>query len=497
MRIPFPSSRGAFRLRFCLSDVAWALISPLLALYLSDAYVLFYIDGLQTASLYCFVSVVFAAIAFLVFGIEDGIPQYFSVHDALDIAKAVIVSELLTCIALFGLTRLEGIPRSTLVIHALILATGLVAIRTLMRILTSDRGVTSLEVGATEHIILIGSNQFSSLYMKLLRACAPNQQRVVAVLDGRPKMLGRTIERVRIVGSPQHLDAIIGEYAVHGIYIDRVVVAGDSDILSDREMMEVRRVCASRQIGLEFVPQLIGLRKLKSGSIKLTPRSEGSTAFPLPRYFRLKYVIDFCLALTLIIALLPLLIGVSVVALLDVGSPVLFWQQRLGVGGRKFLLYKFRTLRAPFDWRGEPVPPSQRLSRIGHLLRDTSLDELPQLLNVLVGDMSLIGPRPLLPEDQPANSAERLMVRPGITGWAQVNGGKLVTVEEKEKFDGWYIRNASLWLDLRIVFRTLQIVLVGAGRSNEAAVGARKELGLHGWENLEVVNAEKARRTGS
>src|ERR1700722_13811952 len=206
MRIPFPSSRGAFRLRFCLSDVAWVLISPLLALYLSDAYVLFYIDGLQTASLYCFVSVVFAAIAFLVFGIEDGIPQYFSVHDALDIAKAVIVSELLTCIALFGLTRLEGIPRSTLVIYALILATGLVAIRTLMRILTSDRGVTSLEVGATEHIILIGSNQFSSLYMKLLRACAPNQQRVVAVLDGRPKMLGRTIERVRIVGSPQHLD---------------------------------------------------------------------------------------------------------------------------------------------------------------------------------------------------------------------------------------------------------------------------------------------------
>src|ERR1700693_1001000 len=88
--------------------------------------------------------------------------------------------------------------------------------------------------------------------------------------------------------------------------------------------------------------------------------------------------------------------------------------------------------------------------------------------------MSLIGPRRLLPEDQPANSAERLMVRPGITGWAQVNGGKLVLAGEKGQLDGWYTRKASIWLDLRIILRTLQIVLVGAGRSNEALIGARK-----------------------
>jgi lipopolysaccharide/colanic/teichoic acid biosynthesis glycosyltransferase len=264
-------------------------------------------------------------------------------------------------------------------------------------------------------------------------------------------------------------------------------------------MKEVRRVCDRRQVGLDFVPQLVGLGKVKTSPNQITPETEASAPIALPAYFRVKYVIDFCVALTLIIIVLPLLLGVSLVALLDVGSPALFWQQRLGLGGRKFLLYKFRTLRAPFDWRGEPVPPSRRLSRIGHLLRDTSLDELPQLLNVLVGDMSLIGPRPLLPEDQPANSAERLMVRPGITGWAQVNGGKLVTVEEKEQLDGWYIRNASIWLDLRIVFRTLQIVLVGAGRSNEAVVGARKAptASPQRWGNLRVAKTEKVQRARS
>jgi lipopolysaccharide/colanic/teichoic acid biosynthesis glycosyltransferase len=499
MRIPFPTSRGAFRFRFCLFDLAWALVSPMLALYLSDAYVLSYNGDAQTVVLYGLVSASFAAICFLFFRIEDGILQYFSVHDALDVAKAVVTSELLTCVVLFSLTRLEGIPRSTPIIHALILAAGLLAFRTFTRILANNFDQTKREGGVTEHVILIGSNRLSSLYIKLLQVCAPQQQRVVAVLDGRSKMMGRTIERVRIVGAPQHLDAIIDEYAVHGIGVDRVIVGGDFDTLTDVEMKEVRRVCARREIALDFVTHLLGMDKLKAIPKVVTPKFQDTSSIAPPVYFRWKYIFDFCAALTLIIALLPLMIGVCVIVFLDVGSPVLFWQQRLGVGGRKFLLYKFRTLSAPFDWRGEPLPPSQRLSRIGHLLRDTSLDELPQLLNVLVGDMSLIGPRPLLPEDQPNDSAERLLVRPGITGWAQVNGGKLVTVDDKKQLDGWYIRNASMWLDLRIVLRTLRIVLVGAGRSNEAVVGARKApvASPQMRDILEVAKAEKVSRVRS
>ena len=110
---------------------------------------------------------------------------------------------------------------------------------------------------------------------------------------------------------------------------------------------------------------------------------------------------------------------------------------------------------------------------IGRLLRKTRLDELPQLFNVLVGDMSLIGPRPLLPHDQPTNPSVRLSARPGITGWAQVNGGNLVTVDEKGALDEWYIRNASLWLDLRIVGLTFLFLLTGERRSEQAVVDAR------------------------
>src|SRR6201982_2799027 len=144
-----------------------------------------------------------------------------------------------------------------------------------------------------------------------------------------------------------------------------------------------------------------------------------------------------------------------------------FWHERLCRNGRPFLIYKFRTLKAPFDSTGHPRAASRRPSAVGRFLRATRLDELPQLLNVLFGEMSLIGPRPLLPEDQPTNTSIRLSVRPGISGWAQVNGAKLVTKEEKEKLDEWYVNNASLWVDLQIIKMTLKVMLKGRGSSEE------------------------------
>src|SRR5262249_10930534 len=125
-------------------------------------------------------------------------------------------------------------------------------------------------------------------------------------------------------------------------------------------------------------------------------------------------------------------------------------------------------LRAPFDSEGKPILVGREPSVVGRFLRATRIDELPQLLNVLMGDMSLIGPRPLLPEDQPGNTHIRLSVRPGISGWAQVNGAKLVSKEEKEKLDEWYIRNASLWMDLRIVGLTLRVLVSSRLSSREA-----------------------------
>ena len=177
------------------------------------------------------------------------------------------------------------------------------------------------------------------------------------------------------------------------------------------------------------------------------------------------------IALLAIALLSPVFLIVAVLVLLDLGSPVVFWQKRIGRNGRNFLLYKFRTLHAPFDRNGQPNSNGAYESWIGKLLRALRVDELPQLFNVLVGEMSLIGPRPLLPQDQPANCNLRLLVRPGITGWAQVNGGKLITTEEKGALDDWYVHNASFWLDLRIALYTLAFLFTGERRF-EAAVHA-------------------------
>jgi lipopolysaccharide/colanic/teichoic acid biosynthesis glycosyltransferase len=250
---------------------------------------------------------------------------------------------------------------------------------------------------------------------------------------------------------------------------DRVVVGGDEDILPEETLKEVQRVCAQRQIPLDFVPRLVGLTALETRARPQTEAKINATpCVVLSPYFKWKHAVDFVSAATILILYSPYLIIAAGLALVDVGWPIVFWQQRLGAGGRSFVIYKLRTLRPPFDQLGQPFPENERLSWVGTLLRRTRLDELPQLFNVLVGDMSLIGPRPLLPRDQPANPSVRLMVRPGITGWAQVNGGTLLTASEKDAFDEWYVQNASLRLDLRIIMMTLRVMIWGQRRPHEA-----------------------------
>jgi sugar transferase EpsL len=140
------------------------------------------------------------------------------------------------------------------------------------------------------------------------------------------------------------------------------------------------------------------------------------------------------------------------------GSPVFFQQRRPGLGGRPFPIYKFRTMNQARDAQGSLLPDAQRLARFGRFLRSTSLDKLPELFNVLRGDMSLVGPRPLLMEYLPRytlEQARRHEVKPGITGWAQVNGRNAISWEQKFKLDVWYVDNCSLWLDLKILALTV------------------------------------------
>ncbi len=469
MRLPPPTSRTLRKANLSFVDIAWAVAAPIAALYLRDAEILSRVPWSMVGS-YWIVAAGFSVLAFLIFRIDDEIAHYFSVHGTLDIIKAVAFAELATCVVLFVATRLDGIPRSTPIIHGLILVTGLIASRMFLRI--GAGGEDRLQCG---RIILIGANRFSSYFIKLLNAYAPDQQRIIALLDDSAATIGRTISGVRVLGPPQHLGAVIDEFVVHGIRTEQVIIASESNLLDPEVMRQVQRVCGDRQIKLSFLHEMIGVSVLTpaSGAAAFQAPSDKSS-LPLPSFFRWKRLIDFVGSLILIVLLFPLFTALALLVLLDVGAPILFWQRRLGHKGRSFHIYKFRTLRSPFDSHGNPISEHGRLSAIGRFLRSTRMDELPQLINVFRGDMSLVGPRPLLPEDQPSTTGVRLSVRPGITGWAQINGGKLVTAEEKEKLDDWYIRTASLWLDLRIIVITLAVLLESHETSAEALADAEQ-----------------------
>jgi sugar transferase EpsL len=176
----------------------------------------------------------------------------------------------------------------------------------------------------------------------------------------------------------------------------------------------------------------------------------------------MKRASDLALTATIFVLLAPVLLTLTIMVRLSLGSPVLFRQRRPGLHGRPFNIYKFRTMTEDRDAEGNLLPDEKRLTSFGRFLRSTSLDELPELLNVLTGDMSLVGPRPLMMKYLPLytpEQARRHEVRPGITGWAQVNGRNAISWEEKFRLDVWYVENASFWLDLKILWKTAVAVL--------------------------------------
>src|SRR5262249_60801258 len=280
----------------------------------------------------------------------------------------------------------------------------------------------------------------------------------------------RSIAGIRVLGPITDLLPIVNEFKEHGVCTDRIIVGGDSDSLTNEAMAEITHTCTEYEIELDYVPRLVGLCSLQASVVQNQAEQEESSRIifsPSP-YFRVKHYVDFCLSLLLVLVLLPVFLMVAAIVLLDVGSPIFFWQRRVGINGQGFHIHKFRTLKPSYDSQGQSFSTVDRVSWAGALLRKFRLDELPQLLNVLVGDMSLIGPRPLLPHDQPSDVTARLMVRPGITGWAQVNGGRLITPAEKNARDEWYVRNASFWLDLRILGKTIMVMLAGESHHTPA-----------------------------
>jgi lipopolysaccharide/colanic/teichoic acid biosynthesis glycosyltransferase len=359
-----------------------------------------------------------------------------------------------------------------------------------------------------ETVLVVGVNTITELFLLSVKEFASRRVQVAGVLAEEPSMRGRAIQQKPVLGTVEELQDILQSLEVHGVVVDRIVVATAADRLQPRALEILLEAEKSSDIVVQFLSEQLGLEDSSQKPLDLSaqernnvPRQRAvarlgnvvdvdhlsSTA----KSFRLgKRIVDIFGAAFLVFMLSPVAALVALVVALDVGFPVIFWQQRPGLYGRPFKVYKFRTMRAPHDRQKRRIPDDQRSSAIGRILRRSRLDELPQLYNVLVGDMSLIGPRPLLPRDQSVDYVVRLSVRPGITGWAQVNGGRIISLPDKCILDIWYAQNASFVLDLKIVLSTVKMVFFGDRMNTKAINQARSDLGLKALLRTTMVPAE-------
>ncbi|MBX6426611.1 MAG: sugar transferase [Variibacter sp.] len=448
--------------------ILWAVASPFLAVLIRDPSILKTGAGKEPL-IYAGVSAVVTIASFLWYRLGHSVSRFFSVAEALTIIKASAAAVLCTLIVCFLLTRLDNIPRSVPVIHFIVLAGGTLAARAERYFRRRRRGRISLSTATPENILILGVTDLSWFYIQIIEEFASDAYTVVAFLDESQTLQGRFVHGYPVAGRIQDLGQVIDEYAIHGVTINRAILAIDPQKLGPELSQRVFATAAAKSVPVDILPDRLGLKRPST-----VAEGGGNEARPYTidvsgPFWTSKRLFDITVGLALLIATAPIALLVAVLVLFDCGMPVIFWQMRIGRHGRRITIYKFRTLQAPYTARGEVRPEDRRVSVIGRLLRLSHIDELPQLVSIVRGEMSFIGPRPLLPADISSDANLRFAVRPGITGWAQVNGGTLLTVEEKNAMDEWYVRHASWKLELIIVLRTIR-AMFAAMKRDEAAI---------------------------
>jgi lipopolysaccharide/colanic/teichoic acid biosynthesis glycosyltransferase len=491
LRMHSPTSRTKLLSRFSIFDVLWAAVSPAIAYIIRDGS----IDRPDAVAIYCGVAFLASILTFQLFKISKPMSRFFSARDAVEVAKACMISVSIAGAFLFTFTRMEETPRSIPLIHYFVLAGGLIAGRSIARIRRGwrDSRKPDMMTGAVENIVIIGTTRLAWFYSKLIEELAAGEAQVVALLDERPKFQHRSLNGHAIAGSPLHIFKIFDEYALHGVEINRIALAIPPGEISGDAWIEITRIARERSIELESLPERLLLSSPAKRSTTQVAGVPNALAERSRRpIWKLKRILDIVLSSIVIIAIAPVAAIVAVLVLIDVGLPVVFWQQRVGRLGRPLHVYKFRTMKAPFDRKGHPIPEERRLSWIGRFLRATRLDEIPQLWNILIGGMSVVGPRPLLPIDQPKGFSVRLQVSPGLTGLAQISGGKAISVEEKDALDEHYVKHASVWLELKIMLFTGWVMVRGDKRNEALIAAALAEKQGHGDPRHTPVHAPRS-----
>jgi lipopolysaccharide/colanic/teichoic acid biosynthesis glycosyltransferase len=318
-----------------------------------------------------------------------------------------------------------------------------------------------------EHILIVGRTLETDVYLQTLKRLSDKSVVVEGLLDDAPSSRGKIFCRHTVLGCPHELPEIMKQLAVHAVSVSRVVVALPLEKLSplSRDVLlalEREGVVTLTRFNLELgAPAANAVTDIADFSEQVRAAADRIGLNADKTYAFIKRAVEIPLALVLIVLLAPLMLLVALLVAIDVGAPVIFWQERLGRMGRPFRIYKFRTMGPAYNSKGEALEMAQRTSRIGRLLRRSKCDELPQLFNILVGSMSFVGPRPLRRPLQPKNGEARLLVRPGLTGWAQIHGGHLLQAHEKLPLDIWYIRNCSFRVDVWIILATIRVVVRG------------------------------------
>lgn len=477
-------------------DLALIAAATASALLLRDNFELSLVRMLD-AMPYFLCTLISAAIALPMLGTSRSVWRFTTMADYLRIFAAAVAT-VVSAVALgFAFNRMDGIARALPPLQGILILFMLVGARILTRLWHAllDRPVsTQRPRGALQNsktVLLVGVGELATLYSRSVARFAPHRVRIAGLLGHDDRHTGRSVHGYPVLGTPEQVRDALRNLEVHGVFVDTIVVSMVFERMSPQAQSALLEIEKTSSVGLEFLVDQMGLGLRCDAEAENSGADDSEiaafsfdadelAALMQKPYWHVKRAIDVIGAFCMLIVLSPLAIAAVVLTVIDVGWPVMFWQQRPGLDGRPFKLYKLRTMAAAHDAHGRRVPDDQRVSAIGRFSRRLRLDELPQLLNILSGEMSFVGPRPLLPVDQPAAYAARLLVRPGLTGWAQVKGGRVISAADKAALDVWYVRNASLALDLEIVMHTISIVLFGERVDAAAIHQAWRELNQDG-----------------
>jgi lipopolysaccharide/colanic/teichoic acid biosynthesis glycosyltransferase len=459
--------RGETRRKLAMSaDVVLASISVLVAFLLRGN---FELGGIPAESLALTTSFAGAAacLAFSITGTHLAQWRYVTIRDFGTLLAGATAAVLGFVALMFLWDRLGSVPRTVPIIQWLLLVVGLCGSRLVYAVLV---GGTSCPPehhprARWEPVLLVGGGQGTALVAKLLQMAPESGWRPVGVLDER-LTVGRMIANVPILGPLDDFRRVLAALDLRGMRPGRVVITAPHDEIGLEAILRLQEQARAEGVALTDLPALL---RFGGAPVPSSPPAEERLQAAMARlehrsYLGAKRLIDVAVSLAVLLAAAPLLALIAAILSVSVGSPVLFRQVRGGRGGLPFVMVKFRTMRDAYGPDGQPLPDALRTPWIGRFLRRTRFDELPQFWNVLIGHMSLVGPRPLVERELaelPGAARERSTVRPGITGWAQVRGGRLLDLEAKLALDVWYVRHASLRLDATILLLTVRMILLG------------------------------------